>query len=97
MNGKVVQSPGLWVDADHDSIALDGKRVVEQEKIYLLLYKPKGYITTYRDPEGRPTCMISFLTSAWVAAGRQVGSRHQRAADPDERQRFRGSYNRSRA
>ncbi len=26
-----------------------------QERRYILLYKPKGYITTYRDPEGRPT------------------------------------------
>jgi 23S rRNA pseudouridine2605 synthase len=55
VNGKVVRTPDVWVDVDHDRVSLDGKRVVEQEKIYLLLYKPKGYITTYRDPEGRPT------------------------------------------
>lgn len=36
-------------------MALDGKPIVEQTKTYILLYKPKGYITTYRDPEGRPT------------------------------------------
>jgi pseudouridine synthase len=29
--------------------------VRQQDKIYLLLYKPKGYITTYKDPQGRPT------------------------------------------
>jgi 16S rRNA uridine-516 pseudouridylate synthase and related pseudouridylate synthases len=34
---------------------LDGKPIRESEKIYLLLYKPKGYLTTYKDPEGRPT------------------------------------------
>jgi pseudouridine synthase len=34
---------------------LDGKPIRESEKVYLLLYKPKGYLTTYKDPENRPT------------------------------------------
>ncbi|HYP07814.1 MAG TPA: pseudouridine synthase [Bryobacteraceae bacterium] len=55
VNGKVVQTPDAWVDLEKDRVALDGRPVVEQRKVYLLLYKPKGYITTYRDPEGRPT------------------------------------------
>ena len=55
VNGKVVQSPDLWVDLEADRVELDGKPIVQREKIYILLYKPKGYITTYRDPEGRPT------------------------------------------
>ncbi len=47
---------------------LDGKAVVEQEKAYLLLYKPKGYITTYRDPEGRPTVYdLIPNVGQWVA------------------------------
>jgi 23S rRNA pseudouridine2605 synthase len=55
LNGKVVQNPDQWVDLDRDRVTLDGKPLRAQEKTYLLLYKPKGYLTTYRDPEGRPT------------------------------------------
>jgi pseudouridine synthase len=43
------------VDLERDRVTLDGKAVQQQDKIYLLLYKPKGYITTYKDPQGRPT------------------------------------------
>ena len=38
-----------------DRIALDGRVISESKKLYVLLYKPKGYLTTYKDPEGRPT------------------------------------------
>jgi pseudouridine synthase len=55
VNGKLVQTPDHWVDLERDRVTLDGKAVQRQEKIYLLLYKPKGYITTYKDPQGRPT------------------------------------------
>jgi 23S rRNA pseudouridine2605 synthase len=68
VNGKAVQTPDVWVDLDLDRVALDGKPVVEQEKTYILLYKPKGYITTYRDPDGRPT-VYDLIANAgqWVA------------------------------
>jgi len=55
VNGKVVQTPDQWVDMDRDRVTLDGKPVKPGRMLYILLYKPKGYITTYRDPEGRPT------------------------------------------
>jgi pseudouridine synthase len=55
VNGKLVQNPDHWVDLDHDKITLDGKPLKAASKSYILLYKPKGYLTTYRDPEGRPT------------------------------------------
>ena len=55
VNGKKIQSPDLWVDPDVDKVALDGRPITASEKQYLLLYKPKGYLTTYKDPEGRPT------------------------------------------
>jgi pseudouridine synthase len=55
VNGKVIQTPDHWVDLERDSVALDGKPIRAEKKIYLLLYKPKGYLTTYKDPEGRPT------------------------------------------
>jgi 23S rRNA pseudouridine2605 synthase len=55
VNGKLIQTPDTWVDLDRDKITLDGKPIQAQERIYLLLYKPKGYLTTYKDPEGRAT------------------------------------------
>jgi pseudouridine synthase len=55
VNGKVVQTPDKWVDLERDKVTLDGTLVQAQSKVYLLLYKPKGYLTTYKDPEGRAT------------------------------------------
>ena len=55
VNGRVVTDPGRWIDPERDRVALDGKPVRSAEKIYLLLHKPKGYLTTYRDPQGRKT------------------------------------------
>ena len=55
VNGKLIQTPDHWVDLDRDQVTLDGKPVRAEEKIYVLLYKPKGYITTYKDPDRRPT------------------------------------------
>jgi len=55
VNGKLIQSPDYWVDLERDRVALDGRAIRESRKLYLLVYKPKGYITTYKDPEGRPT------------------------------------------
>src|ERR1700690_58424 len=55
VNGRVVQTPGHWVDMDRDRVTLDGQPVRGAKKVYLLLYKPKGYLTTNSDPQGRPT------------------------------------------
>lgn len=55
VNGETIQSPDLWVDPSRDRVTLDGRALVAHKKRYLLLYKPKGYLTTYKDPEGRPT------------------------------------------
>ena len=55
VNGRVVEDPDLWIDFDRDRVFLDGKPLEVREKVYILLYKPVGYITTYKDPEGRPT------------------------------------------
>jgi pseudouridine synthase len=55
VNGKCIQTPDHWVDLERDRVTLDGKAVRRQSKLYLLLNKPEGYITTYKDPQGRPT------------------------------------------
>ena len=56
VNGATVRELGTKADAAHDDIRVDGRRVkvVEQHR-YLLLNKPRGYVTTRSDPEKRPT------------------------------------------
>ena len=55
VNGRVTRNPDQWVDMKRDRVLFDNKPLVARERIYLLLYKPTGYLTTYKDPEGRPT------------------------------------------
>src|ERR1700758_3914016 len=55
VNGRVVKDPDRWVDLERARAAFDGKPLRKAEHSYLLLYKPAGYLTTYRDPQGRPT------------------------------------------
>ena len=55
VNGKMTRNPDQWVDVARDRVRLDGKALVTRERLYVLLYKPAGYLTTYKDPRGRPT------------------------------------------
>ncbi|MFQ5949863.1 MAG: pseudouridine synthase, partial [Nitrospiria bacterium] len=58
VNGSVVATLGTKVDPGKDHIKVDGKRIqIDSKKVYLLLNKPSGCITSVRDPEGRPTVM----------------------------------------
>ena len=67
VNGKVVQTPDHWVDLERDRVAFDGRPLQVSKRVYVLLYTPTGYITTYQDPEGRPT-VYDLLTGfeEWV-------------------------------
>ncbi len=55
INGVVVSEQGWVVDPDKDIVMFDGMRVCFQEKIYIMLNKPAGYICSVNDPHGRPT------------------------------------------
>jgi 23S rRNA pseudouridine2605 synthase len=55
VNGRVVENPDTWIDFNQDKILFDNKPLQSKSKLYILLYKPTGYITTFKDPEGRPT------------------------------------------
>lgn len=58
LNGEVVREQGTKADPERDEICVDGKPLEKtQELLYFLLNKPKGYVTTASDPEGRPTVM----------------------------------------
>jgi 23S rRNA pseudouridine2605 synthase len=72
VNGTVVRTPDHWVDLERDRVTLDGRPVREAGKVHLLLYKPKGYLTTYKDPQGRPTVydLIGDVTEWLFPVGR---------------------------
>jgi 23S rRNA pseudouridine2605 synthase len=54
VNGVTVTELGSKADPDTDVIMLDGKAVTpERSKVYIMLNKPAGYVTTMKDPEGR--------------------------------------------
>ena len=73
LNGQVVTELGTKADPATDQIEVDGKPVRPVSgKIYLLLYKPVGYLTTLKDPEGRPivTDLLKDVTSRVYPVGR---------------------------
>jgi 23S rRNA pseudouridine2605 synthase len=55
VNGVIVTSAGTTVKPERDLVEVDNKRVRQPEKVYLLLYKPSGYLTSLFDAWGRPT------------------------------------------
>ncbi len=61
VNGNVVTVLGTKADAGRDHIRVDGKLLQGAERLrYFVLNKPRGFVTTVKDPEGRPTVMQFF-------------------------------------
>ena len=76
VNGKRLSSPAFNV-AEHDRIAVDGKPIPAAEPARLWRYhKPRGLVTTARDPQGRPDRM-----AAYALASRDVPLRRPATAD----------------
>src|SRR5439155_8140235 len=58
VNGQIVTELGTKADPERDHIRVNGKLLHGAERhVYLLMNKPKGYVTTLSDPERRPTVM----------------------------------------
>src|SRR5215207_6533731 len=55
VNGVVVRDPSLRVTPERDVIEVEGARVARVERVYLMLNKPRGLVTTMDDPQGRAT------------------------------------------
>ena len=61
VNGEVATELGTKVDVDRDHIEVDGMPVkLDQGAVYLMLYKPTGYLTTMSDPQERP-CVADLV------------------------------------
>ena len=66
VNGKVVEALGFKTDPSKDHIKVDGKRLTPFEpKVMLLLNKPRGYLSTVKDPKGRPTVLDLLKNVKW--------------------------------
>jgi 23S rRNA pseudouridine2605 synthase len=69
VNGRVVRDPETPVDAERDRIALDGREIRAAERVYLMLNKPRGYVTTASDERGRDTVytLLDAAALPWLA------------------------------
>ncbi len=72
VNGRIVTEPGTQADGRRDRVEVDGRRVVFEHPAYYLLHKPRGVVSTLRDPEGRPSLgdLLSRLPERLYPIGR---------------------------
>lgn len=58
VNGSTVRQPGTRADPVRDDVRVDGRRIAREVRSrYVLLYKPRGYVTTRSDPHRRKTVL----------------------------------------
>jgi len=61
INGEIVKQPYIMIDPLSDEVKVEGKRISEKlRKVYILLNKPRGVLTTLDDPFGRKT-VVSLI------------------------------------
>ncbi len=73
VNGRVVTELGTKADPEKDAIKVSGKLIhIPQSKTYIVLNKPRGFITSMKDPEGRPvvTELLKGVKARVVPVGR---------------------------
>jgi 23S rRNA pseudouridine2605 synthase len=67
VNQKIERDAERWVQIDRDRVSLDGRALSEAQRVYVMLNKPTGVITTYGDPQARRTVYDSLGDlEAWV-------------------------------
>ncbi len=73
IDGEIVKEMGVCIIPGENRITFDGKPVEAKEQlVYYLLNKPKGYVTTLSDPQGRPivTSLIKDIDARLFPVGR---------------------------
>lgn len=72
VNGNVVQKLGTSVDPERDIVEVDDKRIEVEKKVYVVLNKPRGYLSSIADSRGRPTVseLVSDLSVRLYPVGR---------------------------
>ena len=97
VNGVTVTELGAKADPRRDTVTLDLQPIQKEAPVYILVNKPKGYVTTVKDDEGRPTVMalLSGVEARVYPVGRldfnseglllmtNDGEMAQRLASPD--------------
>lgn len=63
VNGKTVIELAFIIDSENDIIQVDGEKIHQQKKVYFLLNKPKGFVTSTSDEKGRRTVVELIETN----------------------------------
>jgi 23S rRNA pseudouridine2605 synthase len=72
IDGRVVRELGVKVDPQQQKVSVDGQPVRMERLVYWLVHKPRGYLCTNRDPEGRPRAidLVPQVTQRVYTVGR---------------------------
>ena len=66
VNGETVIRPGSQIDPDADRVTVDGRPIRVRRRLYVALHKPRGYLCTRMDPQGRRTAG-QLLPKEWAS------------------------------
>ena len=79
VGGEIVRDPARDV-GERDAVAVDGKPALpERRHVVYALHKPAGYVSTAKDPQGRPTVVVAGPQPRAAVSRRPPGRRHRPA------------------